>query len=1005
VAVVAQSGGDYSDPITAMGTVSSWCGTPSASNPCLLKIMPGIFDLAGGTFAMQPYVDIEGAGEKSTMITTSTNNSSLGAVNGASNAEIRQLTVKNTGTGVNVYAFKNSNASPGMHNITAIGATSDGQNSIGVYNETSSPNMTFVNATASGGTSQSYGVRNNASSPTMVHVNATATSGGVCIGVENFGASQPALSSVIASGKGCSLGNYGMNNAEYFSSGPYRISVERSTIEGTTYSVFNDSEFIVRFANSRLIGPTFGPGPSSYIATITDNGLVTTDVLTGIGTTSPSAALSIVNGAAANKVLTVQGAAGQTAALQEWQDNAGTPVATVTPAGLFTGSIVIPDNSITSGKIVDGTIATPDLANGAVTSAKLATDCVGTTHIVDSSVTDAKIIGPISTAKLDLSTVQKKYAKVSVVAQSGGEFTSPDTAMASVASWCGTPSETNPCLLKIMPGVYDLAGSTLSMQPYVDIEGSGELNTVITTATNNSSLGTVNGANNAEIRHLTVKNTGTGINVYAFQNNNSSPWMTHITANAITSTGQNAHGVSNSNSSPVMTNLTIVASGGSNNTFGIRNNASSPIMTNVTANVTGGVNCYGIYNIGACQPVLTNVIATGKGCSPGNYGMLNTATSGGPYTVTLDRTTLEGSGYSISNDTEFIVKLNNSKLIGPAFGPGAINYMATATDNGLVTTDLRAGIGTSTPSAILSAVSNAAANKVLTVQGAVSQTANLQEWQNSSGSALVSVSAAGVITGNGSGLSNVTPADGSITDAKISGVISSTKLSSHSGDVTGTHAVTTVTAIQGRAVSAVAPATGDALRYNGSSWAPSAGLTGVTTGASSGLTGGGTSGNLSLNANFTSSGGNNGTATTVARGDHQHVRPVFAASNTANTTTIGSACTNYLSVSVTVPAAGTVAVEATNWISLNHANGTQDFTIIFVGSSSSDCGDYFGAWAGTVPAIIASGTVQQTASPRNVFTVSGAGTYTYYLNGYMSSGADASDWFYYARMFATYYPN
>lgn len=37
VAFVAQSGGDYTDPVSAMSAVDTWCGTPSASNPCLLK--------------------------------------------------------------------------------------------------------------------------------------------------------------------------------------------------------------------------------------------------------------------------------------------------------------------------------------------------------------------------------------------------------------------------------------------------------------------------------------------------------------------------------------------------------------------------------------------------------------------------------------------------------------------------------------------------------------------------------------------------------------------------------------------------------------------------------------------------------------------------------------------------------------------------------------------------------------------------------------------------------
>jgi len=318
-----------------------------------------------------------------------------------------------------------------------------------------------------------------------------------------------------------------------------------------------------------------------------------------------------------------------------------------------------------------------------------------------------------------------------------------------------------------------------------------------------------------------------------------------------------------------------------------------------------------------------------------------------------------------------------------------------------------------------SVATGGAANKGFVVQGAASQTANLQEWQNSAGAALASVSSAGVISGNGSGLTNIAPADSSVTsikildgtiatvdlangavtsvkmaadsvdsskilngsiaqvdmasnsigtaqiidasvsDAKISGVISSAKLSSHSGDVTGAHAATAVTGIQGRAVSAAAPVAGDTLRYNGSLWVPTA-----------------------------------------------DPRPVFASALTSATMTIASTCTNYLSVTITTPAAGNVAVEATNWIMLNHTTGTEDTARVFIGSTTTDCSDVTGSWVGTIPAGIATtAQISQTASPRSVFTVSGAGTYTYYLNGYMTPGADLNDRFWYARLFATYYPN
>ena len=57
-----------------------------------------------------------------------------------------------------------------------------------------------------------------------------------------------------------------------------------------------------------------------------------------------------------------------------------------------------------------------------------------------------------------------------------------------------------------MPGVYS---EQVTMKPYVDIEGSGELTTKITyTGSGSPNTGTVLGASNAELRFLSVENTG-----------------------------------------------------------------------------------------------------------------------------------------------------------------------------------------------------------------------------------------------------------------------------------------------------------------------------------------------------------------------------------------------------------------------------------------------------------------------------------------------------------------
>ena len=96
------------------------------------------------------------------------------------------------------------------------------------------------------------------------------------------------------------------------------------------------------------------------------------------------------------------------------------------------------------------------------------------------------------------------YRNVIVVAKSGGDFTSIQAALDSITD----ASDTNRYLVWVAPGVYN---ERVTMKPYVDIEGAGEQVTRITYGgSSNPDTGTVVGANDAELRFLTVENTGGG---------------------------------------------------------------------------------------------------------------------------------------------------------------------------------------------------------------------------------------------------------------------------------------------------------------------------------------------------------------------------------------------------------------------------------------------------------------------------------------------------------------
>lgn len=70
-------------------------------------------------------------------------------------------------------------------------------------------------------------------------------------------------------------------------------------------------------------------------------------------------------------------------------------------------------------------------------------------------------------------------------------------------------SATNPYVVKVMPGTYDLGTAALQMKEYVTLEGSGAESTVITSAVadpGNCSVATIIMTNNSALKNLTVIN-------------------------------------------------------------------------------------------------------------------------------------------------------------------------------------------------------------------------------------------------------------------------------------------------------------------------------------------------------------------------------------------------------------------------------------------------------------------------------------------------------------------
>ena len=283
-------------------------------------------------------------------------------------------------------------------------------------------------------------------------------------------------------------------------------------------------------------------------------------------------------------------------------------------------------------------------------------------------------------------------------------------------------SNSNPYLIVIEPGAYDVGDTPFKMKEYVDVTGWGEDLVTIQGSLEgyidgSTASGVVWGADHSELRKVKVKHVGGVTNAVAVFNQNLTDTflMTDVKAEAEASSGSASFGVYNDTSDTVMTRVTATATGidtascfgifnfdvcaptmndvtavgtGGIGNYGIFNNDSSPVMNNVTATAACESGCanQGVYSSGHnCAPVLKNVTASASGgldnrgiyngsgtyeltdveasavCDEGcsNSGIYNTS----PTSITMTRVRTEASGgdinYGINNLTVHECELND----------------------------------------------------------------------------------------------------------------------------------------------------------------------------------------------------------------------------------------------------------------------------------------------------------------------------------------------------------
>jgi hypothetical protein len=233
----------------------------------------------------------------------------------------------------------------------------------------------------------------------------------------------------------------------------------------------------------------------------------------------------------------------------------------------------------------------PNAFNGEARWLQISVTCPG-----DSVPTTLNPRQPVTPAPYALAAPGSAYHNVVIVAKSGGDYTSIQAALNSILD----ASSGNPYLVWIAPGVYT---ETVTMKPYVDLEGAGQLATKITfTGNGTNTTGTVVTASNAELRSLTVENTGGAAYAIAIFNGGTSPHLTNITATASADGNISAAVFSNSAASPNISAATLMTLG-------------------------AGFNHYTLYSVGSTTATVNNSTITATGGATTNYGVISTVNS------------------------------------------------------------------------------------------------------------------------------------------------------------------------------------------------------------------------------------------------------------------------------------------------------------------------------------------------------------------------------------------
>jgi len=227
--------------------------------------------------------------------------------------------------------------------------------------------------------------------------------------------------------------------------------------------------------------------------------------------------------------------------------------------------------------IYDETITETQIASDAITGSKIKDNSITGDDIKDQSLSVSKLSisghpqdGHILVADGDALKWQAcdKLTHILTVGD-GGQYETISNALAAITD----NSNVNRYLIKVGPGTFM---EQITLKPFVDIEGSGENQTIIlytggdTHPYTDSNTATVLGSNDCEIRLLTiVSQSSSGNFAVGVYNNNTSPKFQHVTIQA-TGANENIAICNANNAFPKIYHSTLTALTGAKAT-GIEN--------------------------------------------------------------------------------------------------------------------------------------------------------------------------------------------------------------------------------------------------------------------------------------------------------------------------------------------------------------------------------------------------------------------------------------------------